>query len=125
MPAEFQTKSMSTSNEQPAATRQSGFSLRSRLAAICGFAVVTLTSCVIPYDTGALAIEDALEQLDAALYTMRDEAVTLQTQIDSLTVVLRKQDSLLRWVANATGNPIAEEYRYIAPPDTGQGGTPR
>jgi hypothetical protein len=75
-----------------------------------------MISCVIPMDTGANAAAIALEEVDNALYTMRDESALLQAQIDSLSAALRKTDSLVRWVANLTGNPIIDPPVFYIPP---------
>jgi hypothetical protein len=80
------------------------------------FLAAAATSCIIPMDTGANAAAIALEEVDNALYTMRDEAALLQVQIDSLSAELRKTDSLVRWVANLTGNPIVDPPTFYIPP---------
>jgi hypothetical protein len=40
----------------------------------------------------------------------------LQGQLDSLARELKKTDSLLRSIANLTGNPIVDPPVYIIPP---------
>jgi hypothetical protein len=108
---------------------------RLRFAALASVSLVSLTACVVPFDTGANAAAMALDEMDNLSYSMRNETAVLQVQIDSLNAKLRKTDSLLRWVANLTGNPIAEEINWasvmstlpadtgavkVPPPDTGR-----
>lgn len=91
--------------------------MRTRSTALLLLVAVIVAACVIPMDTGEGAANMALEQVDAALYSMRDEAAILQTQIDSLGRELKKTDSLLRMIANLTGNPIQDPPTYIIPPN--------
>ena len=80
--------------------------------------VAPVTACVIPMDSGSNAIGLAMEQMDAAVYAMRDENALLQAQLDSLARELRKTDSLLRVIANLTGNPIVDppKFQVLPPP---------
>jgi hypothetical protein len=102
------------------------FTRGQRSIALCCLALVLVTSCVVPFDTGAQAAAMALDEMDNLAYSMRNETAVLQAQIDSLSLRLRKTDSLLRWLANLTGNPIAEDINWSTfslptPPDTGVG----
>jgi hypothetical protein len=85
-----------------------------RAVVVCLLAA-PLASCVLPVDSGANEAYMALEQIDYALYTIRDENALLQAQVDSLGRALRKTDSLLRVVANLTGNPIIDTQTVSTP----------
>ena len=70
-----------------------------------------------PVDTGTRAANLALMQMDELAYSMQNETAVLQSQIDSLVNQLRKTDSLVRWLANLTGNPVQDPVQlYIPPP---------
>jgi hypothetical protein len=96
----------------PGPARLSGI----RTAVLSALVLAVSAACVVPIDTGANAAAMAMEEVDAALYSMRDETALLQAQIDSLALELKKTDSLLRWLANLTGNPIVDPVRLYVPP---------
>jgi hypothetical protein len=100
---------------------------RFRAGVIAFFGAVTVAGCIIPFDTGSNAAAIALEQMDQAMYSMRDETALLQAQIDSLSGALRKTDSILRWLANLTGNPVVEQVPLwpLPTPRTDTSPTPR
>lgn len=92
-------------------------SLKAGLAAPLLLLVLAFAAACYPVDTGGES-RFAIMQIDEELYAMRQETAILQEQIDSLVQELRKTDSLLRWVANLTGNPIPSPYPvYIPPPE--------
>jgi hypothetical protein len=84
-----------------------------RIAVTVALLTAPLASCVIPIDNDSGELNMALEQIDNSLYTLRDENAQLQVQIDSLSRALRKTDSLLRMVANLTGNPIVDTPMFV------------
>ncbi len=116
--------------QRAGALDQNRFSRGLRLAALFALTVASLASCIVPFDTGANAAAMALDEMDNLSYSLQMENAQLQVQIDSLSLRLRKTDSLLRWVANLTGNPIPEEIVWstfpvlpTTPPDTGMATT--
>jgi len=89
--------------------------MKFRLLALSSLVIAGISACVVPIDTGANAAAMAIEEVDAALYAMRDETALLQAQIDSLALELKKTDSLLRMIANLTGNPIQDPIKLYTP----------
>ena len=125
MPSDNPQQLANPAREQERPLAYHHFSRRLRLVALGALTVASLASCVVPFDTGANAAAMALDEMDNLSYSLQIENASLQVQIDSLSMRLRKTDSLLRWVANLTGNPIPDEINwstYSLPttlPDTG------
>jgi hypothetical protein len=88
---------------------------RARITAAGLLLAAPLASCVIPFDNDSGELNMAIEQIDNAMYALRDENALLQAQIDSLARAVRKTDSLLRLVANLTGNPIVDTPSFVLP----------
>lgn len=77
---------------------------RRRLALITVFAAGAVSGCMSPQ-----ALAGLQEQLNQAADAVNDININLsvmQSTIDSLTVVVAKQDTTIARLANATGVPI-------------------
>jgi len=125
MSASQQIESTRHTSEMSQAAVRMHSSAKLRDAVLCAFIVISLGSCVIPMDTGANAAALALDEMDNLAYAIRNESAQMQVQMDSLAAQIRKTDSLVRWVANLTGNPIVDAPVWnfsiptTPPPDTG------
>lgn len=56
--------------------------------------------------TADAATSEAIHEIVNELGMLRDDNAVLQSQVDSLRLVVARQDSLLRQVANLSGIPI-------------------
>lgn len=65
---------------------------------------LTLTAC--PASRADIAISEQIIQLGDGLNDLRQENAVLQQQVDSLSVVVAKQDSVMRQLANLAGMPL-------------------
>lgn len=68
--------------------------------------VVLLTAC--PASRADVALSEQIIQLGDGLNDVRQENAVLQQQVDSLLVVVAKQDTIIRQLANLAGMPIAK-----------------
>ena len=76
------------------------------LRAIGALALIVLcTAC--PATRADIAISEQIIQLGDGLNDLRQENAILQQQFDSLSVVVAKQDSVIRQLANLAGVPLA------------------
>jgi hypothetical protein len=65
----------------------------------------TCTGC--PASRADVAISEQIIQLGDGLNDLRQENAGLQQQVDSLRLVVAKQDSVIRQLANLAGVPLA------------------
>lgn len=68
------------------------------LAAVCA-------AC--PASTADVAISEQIIQLGDGLNDLRQENAEIQAQVDSLRVVVARQDTVIRQLANLSGVPLA------------------
>ena len=60
-----------------------------------------------PASRADIAISEQIIQLGDGLNDLRQENAVLQQQVDSLSLVIAKQDTVLRQLANLAGVPLA------------------
>ena len=71
-------------------------------------AVLLIMACAAcPASRADVAISEQIIQLGDGLNDLRQENAVLQEQVDSLKVVVARQDSVLRQLANLAGVPFA------------------
>ena len=68
--------------------------------------VAFLTAC--PATRADVAISEQIIQLGDGLNDVRQETAVLQQQVDSLLVVVAKQDTIIRQLANLAGMPLTK-----------------
>lgn len=76
------------------------------LRALGAIALVLICSAC-PASRADIAISEQIIQLGDGLNDLRQENAVLQQQVDSLSVVVAKQDTVLRQLANLAGIPLA------------------
>jgi len=67
--------------------------------------VIICSAC--PASRADIAISEQIIQLGDGLNDLRQENAVLQQQVDSLSLVIAKQDTVLRQLANLAGIPLA------------------
>jgi hypothetical protein len=69
--------------------------------------VLPLMLAACPASRADVAISEQIIQLGDGLNDVRQENAVLQQQVDSLIVVVAKQDTIIRQLANLAGMPLA------------------
>lgn len=72
-----------------------------------GAIALALVCCGCPASRADIAISEQIIQLGDGLNDLRQENAVLQQQVDSLSLVIAKQDTVLRQLANLAGVPLA------------------
>ena len=72
----------------------------------CALALM-LACAACPATRADVAISEQIIQLGDGLNDLRQENAVLQQQVDSLRLVVAKQDSVVRQLANLAGVPLA------------------
>ena len=78
----------------------------SRRRAACALALV-IACAACPASRADVAISEQIIQLGDGLNDLRQENAGLQQQVDSLRLVVAKQDTVIRQLANLAGVPLA------------------
>ena len=71
----------------------------------CALAL-TLVCAACPASRADVAISEQIIQLGDGLNDLRQDNAALQQQVDSLRLVVAKQDTVLRQLANLAGVPL-------------------
>jgi len=66
---------------------------------------IMLTAC--PASRADVAISEQIIQLGDGLNDLRQDNAVLQQQVDSLSLIVARQDSVIRQLANLAGMPLA------------------
>ena len=75
--------------------------------ALCALALVVVsTGC--PATRADIAISEQIIQLGDGMNTLRQENAEIQQQVDSLRLVVARQDSVIRQLANLAGVPLSK-----------------
>jgi hypothetical protein len=72
----------------------------------CALAL-TLACAACPASRADVAISEQIIQLGDGLNDLRQENAVLQQQVDSLRLVVARQDSVVRQLANLAGVPLS------------------
>jgi hypothetical protein len=72
-----------------------------------GVIALVLICSACPASRADIAMSEQIIQLGDGLNDLRQENAVLQQQVDSLSVVVAKQDTVLRQLANLAGIPLA------------------
>ena len=72
-----------------------------------GVIALVLICSACPARRADIAMSEQIIQLGDGLNDLRQENAVLQQQVDSLSVVVAKQDTVLRQLANLAGIPLA------------------
>lgn len=72
----------------------------------CALAL-TLACAACPASRADVAMSEQIIQLGDGLNDLRQENAVLQQQVDSLRLVVAKQDTVVRQLANLAGVPIS------------------
>jgi len=70
--------------------------------------VLALSVAACPATRADVAISEQIIQLGDGLNDLRQENAVLQQQVDSLLIVVAKQDTAIRQLANLAGMPLAK-----------------
>ena len=68
---------------------------------------LTLACAACPATRADVAMSEQIIQLGDGLNDLRQENAVLQQQVDSLRLVVAKQDTVVRQLANLAGVPLA------------------
>ena len=68
---------------------------------------LAITCAACPASRADVAISEQIIQLGDGLNDLRQDNAALQQQVDSLRVVVARQDSVMRQLANLAGVPLA------------------
>jgi hypothetical protein len=68
---------------------------------------VALVCAACPASTADVAMSEQIIQLGDGLNDLRQQNAEIQAQVDSLRVVVAKQDTVIRQLANLAGVPLA------------------
>ena len=79
----------------------------STVTAMFGAIALVLICSACPASRADIAISEQIIQLGDGLNDLRQENAVLQQQVDSLGLVVAKQDTVLRQLANLAGIPLA------------------
>lgn len=74
--------------------------------AACALALA-ITCAACPASRADVAISEQIIQLGDGLNDLRQDNAGLQQQVDSLRLVVAKQDTVIRQLANLAGVPLA------------------
>jgi len=69
--------------------------------------ILTLGCAACPASRADVAISEQIIQLGYGLNDLRQENAALQQQVDSLRLVVVRQDTVIRQLANLAGVPVA------------------
>ena len=69
--------------------------------------ILTLGCAACPASRADVAISEQIIQLGDGLNDLRQENAALQQQVDSLRLVVARQDTVMRQLANLAGVPVA------------------
>lgn len=72
-----------------------------------GAITLVLLCAGCPASRADIAISEQIIQLGDGMNDLRQENAVLQQQLDSLSLVVAKQDTVLRQLANLAGVPLA------------------
>ena len=72
---------------------------------LCAVALIVVCAAC-PASRADIAISEQIIQLGDGMNSLRQENAEIQQQIDSLRLVVARQDSLLRQMANLAGMPL-------------------
>lgn len=72
-----------------------------------GAIALALVCSGCPASRADIAMSEQIIQLGDGLNDLRQENAVLQQQVDSLSLVVAKQDTVLRQLANLAGVPLA------------------
>lgn len=75
-------------------------------ASICAFAIV-LVCAACPASRADIAIGEQIIQLGDGINDLRQDTAALQQQVDSLRLVVARQDTVIRQLANLAGVPVS------------------
>ena len=75
-------------------------------AIICAFAL-TLVCAACPASRADVAMSEQIIQLGDGFNDLRQDTAVLQQQVDSLRLVVARQDTVIRQLANLAGVPMA------------------
>jgi protein-disulfide isomerase len=78
---------------------------RTRALILCALTLAS-ASCTTPNSLAGLQVQ--LNEAADAMNNLQQNLATLQASIDSMNVVLAKQDTTIQRLANAAGIPIAK-----------------
>ena len=67
---------------------------------------IVLSAC--PASRADVAISEQIIQLGDGLNDLRQDNAVLQQQVDSLSLIVARQDSVIRQIANLAGIPLAK-----------------
>lgn len=73
---------------------------------VCAFALAAVCAGC-PASRADVAISEQIIQLGDGLNDLRQDNAVLQQQLDSLRLVVAKQDTVIRQLANLAGVPVA------------------
>jgi hypothetical protein len=72
---------------------------------LCAVALIVVCAAC-PASRADIAISEQIIQLGDGMNSLRQENAEIQQQIDSLRLVVARQDSLIRQMANLAGMPL-------------------
>ena len=72
---------------------------------LCAVALVVVCAAC-PASRADIAISEQIIQLGDGLNTLRQENAEIQQQVDSLRLVVARQDTVIRQLANLAGTPL-------------------
>jgi hypothetical protein len=75
--------------------------------ALCAVALIVVCSAC-PATRADIAIGEQIIQLGDGMNTLRQENAEIQQQVDSLRLVVARQDSVIRQLANLAGVPLSK-----------------
>jgi hypothetical protein len=75
--------------------------------AVAILAIVAFTTAC-PASRADVALSEQIIQLGDGLNDLRQENAVLQQQVDSLLIVVARQDTIMRQLANLAGMPLAK-----------------
>ena len=72
---------------------------------LCAVALVVVCAAC-PASRADIAISEQIIQLGDGMNTLRQENAEIQQQVDSLRLVVARQDTVIRQLANLAGTPL-------------------
>jgi hypothetical protein len=75
--------------------------------ALCALALIVVCSAC-PASRADIAISEQIIQLGDGMNTLRQENAEIQQQVDSLRLVVARQDTVIRQLANLAGVPLSK-----------------
>ena len=73
---------------------------------LCGAAALILACAACPASRADIAISEQIIQLGDGMNSLRQENAEIQQQVDSLRLVVARQDTVIRQLANLAGIPL-------------------